>query len=60
MGKLDFSELDIQLLGADYANVSGRFHLAREATGGGEAKGVFTLLFHKTGAGWRIIQDHTS
>ena len=60
MGKLEFSELDIRLLGADYANVSGRFHLARTAAGGGEAKGVFTLLFHKTASGWRIIQDHTS
>jgi uncharacterized protein (TIGR02246 family) len=60
MGKLDFSGLEIQMLGSDYANVLGRFHLARTATGGGDASGVFTLLFHKTANGWRIIQDHTS
>jgi ketosteroid isomerase-like protein len=60
MGKLDFSGLEVTLLGTDYANVVGKFHLARSAEGGGDAKGVFTLLFHKTPAGWRIIQDHTS
>jgi uncharacterized protein (TIGR02246 family) len=60
MGKLDFSGLEVTLLGKDYANVVGKFHLARSTEGGGDAKGVFTLLFHKTPAGWRIIQDHTS
>lgn len=60
MGKLDFSGIEINVLGTDYANVVGHFHLARSAQGGGEAKGVFTLLFHKTPSGWRIIQDHTS
>jgi uncharacterized protein (TIGR02246 family) len=60
MGKLDFSGLEIQMLGPDYANVLGKFHLARTAAGGGEASGVFTLLFHKTANGWRIIQDHSS
>ena len=60
MGKLDFSGIEVNLLGADYANVVGKFHLARTKEGGGDANGVFTLLFHKTQAGWRIIQDHTS
>jgi uncharacterized protein (TIGR02246 family) len=60
MGKLDFQDIQVQLLGSDYANVIGTFHLARSAAAGGEAKGVFTLLFRKTASGWRIIQDHTS
>jgi uncharacterized protein (TIGR02246 family) len=60
MGKLDFSGIEIHLLGGEYANVLGKFHLARTKEGGGDASGVFTLLFHKTPAGWRIIQDHTS
>ena len=60
MGKLDFSGVEVTLLGTEYANVVGKFHLARTAEGGGDASGVFTLLFHKTPAGWRIIQDHTS
>ena len=60
MGKLDFSGIEVHMLSADYANVVGKFHLARTAGGGGDANGVFTLLFHKTASGWRIIQDHTS
>jgi uncharacterized protein (TIGR02246 family) len=60
MGKLDFTILEVNLLNADYANVVGKFHLARTQQGGGDASGVFTLLFHKTPQGWRIIQDHTS
>jgi ketosteroid isomerase-like protein len=60
MGTLDFSGLEIKMLGSDYATVLGRFHLKRNAAGGGDANGVFTLLFQKTKAGWRVIQDHTS
>jgi uncharacterized protein (TIGR02246 family) len=60
MGKLRFEILDIQLLGSDYANVVGRFHLERNTAGGGNADGIFTLLFKKTPKGWKVIQDHTS
>jgi len=60
MGTLKFTDLDIRMLGADYAVVIGRFHLDRTAQAGGEASGIFTLLFHKTSSGWRIILDHTS
>ena len=60
MGRLAFSELRVQVLDAQYANVVGRFHLDRSAAAGGNADGVFTLLFQKTAQGWKIIQDHTS
>jgi uncharacterized protein (TIGR02246 family) len=60
MGTLKFSILDVRPMGADYAAVIGRFHLDRSAEAGGEASGIFTLLFHKTGQGWKIILDHTS
>ncbi len=60
MGKLAFSDLEVRMLGTDYANVVGRFHLQRTAAGGGESAGVFTLLFERTPRGWKIIQDHTS
>jgi uncharacterized protein (TIGR02246 family) len=60
MGKLDFSGIEVKMLGSDYANVVGKFHLSRTAAGGGDASGVFTLLFHITPSGWRIVQDHTS
>ena len=60
MGTLRFSELETRMLGADYASVIGRFHLDRGADAGGEAAGIFTLLFHKTTDGWKVILDHTS
>ncbi|MBI1789283.1 MAG: SgcJ/EcaC family oxidoreductase [Acidobacteria bacterium] len=60
MGTLTFSEVEVRLLGGDHAAVIGRFHLARSAEGGGPATGLFTLVFRKTTAGWKIILDHTS
>jgi uncharacterized protein (TIGR02246 family) len=60
MGTLRFSDLEIRLLGADYASVVGRWHLDRDKAAGGEAGGIFTLLFQRTAGGWKIILDHTS
>ena len=60
MGTLDFSELAVRMLGNDYAVVTGRYHLARSAQGGGEARGNFSLIFERENDGWRIILDHTS
>jgi len=60
MGTLRFSDLEIRMLGSDYASVIGRYHIDRPAEAGGEASGLFTLLFHKTSSGWKIILDHTS
>lgn len=60
MGRLEFTGLDIRPLGADYAVVTGHFHLTRAAAGGGDASGIFSLVFEKTSGGWKIILDHTS
>jgi len=60
MGKLRFSDLSVDLLGADYASVTGAFHLTRSVAAGGNASGVFSLLLRRTAAGWKIILDHTS
>ena len=57
MGKLAFKELDVRLLGADHAVVTGRFQLQLKAE---TATGIFTLILHKKEAGWRIVHDHTS
>ncbi len=59
MGKLDFSGLDVRMLGSRYAVATGKFHLARSAAGGGDTSGLFSLVFEKTPEGWRIIVDHT-
>ena len=60
MGALKFTDLDMRMLGRDYAVVIGHFHLDRSVQAGGEASGIFTLLFHRGGQGWKIILDHTS
>ena len=60
MGQLTFSELEVNLLDARFATVTGRYHLTRSADGGGDAEGIFSLIFEKTSEGWKIILDHTS
>ena len=60
MGTLDFSDLTVRMLGSNYAVVTGRYHLARTAAGGGDAQGIFSLVFERETDGWRIILDHTS
>ena len=58
MGKLTFSELDIQALGDRNAVVRGRFELLLRD--GSKPTGLFTLVFRKFDDGWKIIHDHTS
>jgi uncharacterized protein (TIGR02246 family) len=60
MGHLDFSDLDVRMLGPEHAVVTGHFHLARSQAGGGDASGLFSLVFEKKSSGWKIILDHTS
>jgi ketosteroid isomerase-like protein len=57
MGHLDFSNLEITMLGPEAAMVVGQFHLKRQNDA---PYGVFTLIFRKFPEGWRIIHDHTS
>jgi len=60
MGTLKFSGLEIRPLGPDHAVVIGHFHLDRSGAGGGEASGIFTLIFQKAKGEWKIILDHSS
>lgn len=57
MGRLTFSEVQVAVLNPDTALVLGRWKLARKAD---HPHGIFTLLFRRTPAGWRIVHDHTS
>lgn len=57
MGKLDFSDLALRPLGSDDVVVTGAWELTREAD---KPHGRFTLIFHRTAAGWRIVYDHSS
>ena len=58
MGKLDFSDLRIEMLGPEAAFVRGTWHLTMPE--GKNPEGKFTLIFRKFGDGWKIIHDHTS
>ena len=57
MGTLNFSGLEFRFVGLDAALVLGEWHLARAQ---GDIGGVFTLVFQRFPAGWKIIHDHTS
>ena len=58
MGKLAFSELRIEMLGADSAFVRGAWQLTM--SDGKTPHGLFTLIFRKFPKGWKIVHDHTS
>jgi uncharacterized protein (TIGR02246 family) len=60
MGTLEFSAIAVRKLGNNFAVVTGDYHLARSAAGGGDASGIFSLVWEKTPEGWKIILDHTS
>jgi ketosteroid isomerase-like protein len=59
MGRVVFSETEIEPLGADSAFVRGRWGLI--LPDGKKPGGLFTLIFRKIpGSGWKIVHDHTS
>jgi beta-aspartyl-peptidase (threonine type) len=58
MGRLAFSGVEIEVLGADVAFVRGGWRLAMPD--GTTPGGLFTLLFRKFPEGWKIVHDHTS
>ena len=57
MGVLAFTDLDVRVLSDEYVFVFGRYSLERENDA---PTGLFTLLFERTGDGWKISHDHTS
>jgi beta-aspartyl-peptidase (threonine type) len=58
MGKLDFTNLRIEMLGPEAAFVRGEFHLAMPD--GKTPHGLFTLIFRKFPEGWKIVHDHSA
>ena len=60
MGTLDESEVTVKELGSNFALATGRYHLTRNKKGGGDADGIFTDVFEKTPAGWKIIFSETT
>jgi len=60
MGTLSFTQLETQPLDAHFATVTGRFHLERTPSGGGNANGYFLLVMEDTPTGWKIVRDDTT
>lgn len=58
MGKLEFQDLNIDLLSRRSAVVTGKWQLT--LSDGKQPHGLFTLIFKRLPDGWRIVHDHTS
>lgn len=60
MGTLTFSDLVVRQVDSNVATVTGHFALARSASAGGPASGIFSLVFRLKMGRWQIVLDHTS
>lgn len=58
MGQLRFDDVQVTSLGREGALSVGRFTL--QAQGQAASTGIFSLVWVRTKAGWRIIHDHSS
>jgi ketosteroid isomerase-like protein len=58
MGRLEFANLRVEMLGPDAAFVRGEWHLTM--SDGKTPHGLFTLVFRRFADGWKIVHDHTS
>jgi ketosteroid isomerase-like protein len=60
MGTLNYSDLEVHPLDENFAVVIGKYHLERSKRDGGNAEGLFSLVFENTDNGWKIVVDHTT
>jgi beta-aspartyl-peptidase (threonine type) len=63
MGKLEFQDLNIDLLSRRSAVVTGKWQLTMsggKTLDGKQPHGLFTLIFKRLPTGWKIVHDHTS
>lgn len=58
MGRLSFTDENIQMLSSNAAVVTARWHL--EMSDGKKLEGLTTLLCKRLPEGWRIVHDHSS
>lgn len=57
MGILEFSDVQVKMLGKKHAYVFGKWKLVRTND---SPNGIYTLIFEKFKDGWKIISDHTN
>jgi len=60
MGKLSFSNLDVEVLDEQIAITTGKWDLDRHMSAGGPIGGVFSLVWKIQDGRWRIVLDHTT
>jgi len=58
MGKLEFRDPRVEMLGNDAAFARGEYSLTMPS--GKAPHGIFTLILRRFPEGWRIVHDHTS
>lgn len=58
MGRLEFGNLRIQMLGKDAAFVRGEYCLT--LSDGKTPHGIFTLIAQRLPEGWRLVHDHSA
>lgn len=58
MGRLDFPDQEVEVLGPDTALARGYYHL--RMPDGSEPRGLYTVILRKLPEGWRIVHDHSS
>jgi beta-aspartyl-peptidase (threonine type) len=58
MGTLDFSGVEVEVLGPESALARGRWRLTMPD--GKKPGGLFTVILRKQADGWKIVHDHTS
>jgi len=58
MGRLEFANLRIEMLGPDAAFVRGEFRLTM--SDGKKPQGLFTLVLRKFPEAWKIVHDHSA
>ncbi|HEX8419740.1 MAG TPA: SgcJ/EcaC family oxidoreductase [Sphingomonas sp.] len=59
-GTLTLKLVDVRTLTPTHVLAIGQFKVVAPTGKGPPATGIFSLLFHKSAAGWRIAADHTS
>jgi ketosteroid isomerase-like protein len=57
MGRLEFQDLQLEMLGTKAGFVRGKFRLT--LSNGQQPHGLFTLVVREFPEGWRIIHDHS-
>lgn len=57
MGILEFSDVNVKMLGKKHAYVFGKWKLIRQND---SPNGIYTLTFQKFRDEWKIISDHTN